>query len=111
MSNLLVNAAHNSPEGSVVSVSIEKLEHSVKTNVRDLGTGISVTDSEHVFSPFYRADTENIRRLRGLGLGLTMVQRIVELHGGQVGFDPNLDDAGVTFWFTLPTADQTVLGR
>lgn len=100
--NLLINAAHNSPEGSVIAVSVEKLGDIVKTSVRDAGTGISAQDSEHVFSPFYRSDTESTRRIRGLGLGLTMVQRIVELHGGEVGFDPNLNDAGVTFWFTLP---------
>ena len=109
--NLLINAAHNSPEGSVISVSIETLEDTVKTNIRDSGTGIAAQDSEHVFSPFYRSDTESTRRIRGLGLGLTMVQRNVELHGGEVGFDPNHDDAGVTFWFTLPTIRKTILGR
>ncbi len=103
ITNLLINAAHNSPEGSVISVSIERLENAVKTNIRDSGTGISAQDSDYVFSPFYRSDTESTRRIRGLGLGLTMVQRIVELHGGEVGFEPNRDDAGVTFWFTLPT--------
>ncbi len=105
ITNLLINAAHNSPEGSTISVSVEKCESTVKTNVRDSGTGIHEEDSEHVFSPFYRSDTEATRRIRGLGLGLTMVQRIVELHGGQVGFDPNDQDSGVTFWFTLPIID------
>lgn len=102
ITNLLVNAAQNSPEGSVISVSTEISKGRLKTSFRDSGPGISAADGEHVFSPFYRADTENTRRTRGLGIGLTMVQRIVELHGGEVGFDPNREDAGVTFWFTLP---------
>ena len=104
VSNLIINAGQNSPEGAIVFVSTERVEDQVVTRIRDFGPGISQVDQPHVFSPFYRGDTETTRRIRAVGLGLTLVKRIVESHGGEVGFESNPNDVGVTFCFTLPIA-------
>jgi signal transduction histidine kinase len=102
LSNLMINAGQNSPEGAIVFVSTEKIGNTIKTCVRDFGTGIPSAEREHVFSPFYRGDSESSRRNRGVGPGLTLSKRIVEDHGGEIGFEDIPGESGVTFCFTLP---------
>lgn len=102
LSNLMINAGQNSPEGAIVFVSTEKIGGMIKTCVRDFGPGIPSAERQHVFSPFYRGDSESSRRNRGVGLGLTLSKRIVEDHGGEIGFEDNPGESGVTFCFTLP---------
>jgi signal transduction histidine kinase len=102
LSNLMINAGQNSPEGAIVFVSTEKVGNTIKTCVRDFGPGIPSAERQHVFSPFYRGDSESSRRNRGVGLGLTLSKRIVEDHGGEIGFEDIPGESGVTFCFTLP---------
>lgn len=102
LSNLMINAGQNSPEGAIVFVSTEKIGNTTKTCVRDFGQGIPSAERQHVFSPFYRGDSESSRRNRGVGLGLTLSKRIVEDHGGEIGFEDIPGKSGVTFCFTLP---------
>ena len=104
LSNLMINAGQNSPEGAIVFVSTEKIGNKIKTCVRDFGPGIPTAERQHVFSPFYRGDSESSRRNRGVGLGLTLSKRIVEDHGGEIGFEDIPGESGVTFCFTLPIA-------
>ncbi len=104
VSALLTNAGQNSPEGAIVLVSTERVDNNVMTCVRDFGPGIPSVDQPHVFSPFYRVDTELNRRNRSAGLGLTLVKRVVESHGGEVTLRSESDKPGVTFCFTLPVA-------
>lgn len=58
-------------------------------------------EKELLFTPFYRADTEINRRVRGLGIGLTVVKQVVESYGGSVNVYSDEDD-GTQFCFTLP---------
>jgi signal transduction histidine kinase len=104
VSNLLINAGQNTPEGAIVFLSTERIGTEVRTCVRDFGPGISIDDRPHVFSPFYRGDSEVSRRNRGVGLGLTVAKQIIEGHGGEIGFESNATRSGVTFCFTLPIA-------
>ena len=101
----MINGGQNSPESAIVFVSAEKVGNTIKTSVRDFGSDIPLEEREHVFSAFYRGDSESIRRNRGVGLGLTLSKRIVEDHGGEIGFDITPGEPGVTFWFTLPIVE------
>ncbi|MDM8532902.1 ATP-binding protein [Anaerolineales bacterium HSG25] len=72
--------------------------------VRDNGLGLTVEEQESLFVPFTRL---NQVKIKGHGLGLSIVRRIVEKLGGQVGVDSGgLDGTGSTFWFELPLANQ-----
>ena len=69
--------------------------------VRDSGPGVSPEDQERLFTPFTRLDQPRAGRPAGHGLGLSIVRRIVEKLGGQVGVESEIG-AGSVFWFTLP---------
>ena len=71
----------------------------------DNGYGIPVEDQQHIFDRFYRAHNEDVKNIEGSGLGLSIVHRIVEKLGGQVGVESeSVPGLGSTFYFTLPEA-------
>jgi two-component system, OmpR family, sensor histidine kinase SenX3 len=80
----------------------------VEISVEDRGPGISAGDLPHVFEPFYRGKAVDISPVSGIGLGLTLVKRAVEAHGGTVA----VESAGVTrFSIFLPAHDRQSNGR
>jgi len=95
VTNLLDNAAKWSPEGGVVTVT---LDHGTLT-VADEGPGIALEDLPHVFERFYRSAES--RGMPGSGLGLSIVRSIAERHGGvvQAGAGPA---GGAAFWLSIP---------
>lgn len=103
MTNLVSNACKYSPESSQVNVHLENGNGQVKCAVQDHGYGIAPNDQEQLFTKFFRSSNPNIRKERGTGLGLSITKALVELHGGEIGFDSVLDE-GTTFWFTVPLA-------
>jgi PAS domain S-box-containing protein len=82
--NLLANASKYSPEGGVIHVSAQLNEPEAVIRVRDEGAGIDPQMLPHVFDLFLQADQSLDRPQGGLGIGLTIVKRVVELHGGRV---------------------------
>jgi two-component system sensor histidine kinase MprB len=106
ITNLLDNAAKWSPEGGVVTVT---LEHGTLV-VADQGPGISAEDLPHLFERFYRSAES--RSMPGSGLGLSIVRSIAERHGGSVGAG-NGPDGGASFWLSIPgePAPPEVLAR
>lgn len=80
--NLLSNAIEYSPEGSLIELMPIGSIRSVKVQVRDRGLGIPSMDLPHIFNAFYRGS--NVKEIPGVGLGLTVAQKCVELHGGQI---------------------------
>ena len=86
--NLLNNAVKFTPMGGKVSLDVEMEEQNFKYwinfSVTDTGISISSTDQEKLFQPFVQIDSGLNRQYEGLGLGLTIVKQIVELHGGNV---------------------------
>lgn len=101
--NLISNAAKYTPEGGTITVSLEAKRRIVELKVRDTGLGISEADQEQLFQEFFRSTNPAAVSQPGTGLGLTIVQRIVERHRGRITFDSTLGE-GTTFTVTLPLA-------
>ena len=99
--NLVENAIRYNKEGGAVRVSAEERADTVEILVQDTGSGIPVADRETVFQPFFRVDKSRSRAYGGVGLGLTLVRKIVELHGGTIRIAKS-DAQGTTFAVTLP---------
>lgn len=95
--NLITNAIQASPAGEKVRARTSINTNEVTLEISDAGSGINEKDRENVFRPFFTTKKE------GTGLGLPIVKRIVEAHGGQIDFHPN-PEKGVTFIVKLPLA-------
>ena len=101
--NLLTNAVKFTPEGGRVGISAALTDDgaSVRIVVSDSGIGIAEEDMGRLFQPFVQLDSRLSREQPGTGLGLALVRRLVDLHGGSVGLDSELG-RGTRFSVTLP---------
>jgi PAS domain S-box-containing protein len=100
--NLLTNAIKFTPKGGRVQVRLERIDSHVEFAVSDTGQGIDPEFLPHVFDRFRQADSSSTRRHRGLGLGLSIVRQLVELHGGTVTAHSAGEGEGTTFKVKLP---------
>jgi PAS domain S-box-containing protein len=100
--NLLTNAIKFTPKGGDVQVRLERNNSHVLITVNDSGQGIATELLPHVFERFRQADSSNIRSNGGLGLGLSIVRQLVELHRGTVTAESSGENAGATFRVMLP---------
>jgi PAS domain S-box-containing protein len=104
LANLLSNAAKYTPRGGTITVSLQR-DHAIATlEVTDTGIGMSDALMARAFDPFVQGSRELARSGGGLGIGLTLVRRIVELHGGQVAVASAGIGRGTRFTVTLPLA-------
>lgn len=93
LDNLLENARKYSPDvESPIELRVERVGDDVVFEVSDHGIGIGAEDLARVFEPFFRAERSRVRDAGGVGLGLTLVQRIVEAHGGAVAIESELGE-------------------
>ena len=99
--NLLDNAIKYCPEGSEVQVRLQTDGERIIVEVADNGPGIPQEYLPHVFEKMYRVEKERTRAVEGSGLGLSIVKRIVELHGGQIAVESTVGK-GTTFTVRLP---------
>ncbi|HXD91693.1 MAG TPA: HAMP domain-containing sensor histidine kinase [Bacteroidia bacterium] len=99
--NLLDNALKFSKENPEIKISITKNNQSVKIEVSDKGIGIAEKDLQHIFEKFYRSDYYKKSNIQGFGLGLSFVNKIVQLHKGAIRAVSKLDE-GTTFIIELP---------
>jgi len=104
--NLLDNAVKYSPGTKAVWLDAKAAGGEIRIVVRDRGVGISEHDRKHIFDRFYRADGEISRRIKGAGLGLSLVQHIVTAHGGTVECESQVGE-GSTFSIRLPAIPIT----
>ena len=100
--NLLTNAIKFTPRGGRVSVTLQTAAAIATINVIDTGKGIDAAFLPHVFDRFRQADATSKRSQAGLGLGLSIVKQLVELHGGTVSAASAGDNQGARFTVTLP---------
>jgi signal transduction histidine kinase len=82
--NLIDNAIKHSPENGVVQIGVEVTASITRLWVEDDGPGIPSTEHERIFDRFYRIGSELRRETQGVGLGLSIVKHIAEVHGGHV---------------------------
>jgi PAS domain S-box-containing protein len=100
--NLLSNAVKFTPSGGEVEVRLTSSDTEACIEVRDTGIGISADFLPYVFDRLRQADSSATRGRAGLGLGLSIVRHIVELHGGTVKAESEGEGKGATFTITLP---------
>ena len=103
-SNLINNAAKFSHWGGRVAVSLERVEHHAVIRVRDWGRGIPPPDLGRIFEPFVQSEAGDTWR-GGLGIGLALVRKLVELHGGSVRAASEGSGRGAEFVVTLPLTE------
>ncbi|OMC33554.1 two-component sensor histidine kinase [Mycobacterium sp. GA-1841] len=103
LGNLLDNALRHTPTGGRVTIDAHAGVDTVTLRVTDTGDGIPAEHLPHVFERFYRADTARDRDHGGAGIGLAIVQALVEAHRGQIDVTSR-PGALTTFTITLPTA-------
>ena len=116
LDNLLENAIHYSREGGAIEITIcpiftpshtimspaqQEVQSMVEICVRDHGIGIPPAHLERVFDRFHRVDTRLTREVNGIGLGLAICKRIVELHSGMIWAESEVGQ-GSTFHVWLP---------
>lgn len=106
--NLLSNAVKFTPPGGTVSLLIRRDEASCVIEVRDTGRGIDPLFLPHVFDRFRQEDSTLTRKFGGLGLGLSIVRQLVELHGGRIQARSEGKDRGSRFTVSLPLAEAGV---
>jgi signal transduction histidine kinase len=99
--NLLSNAIKFTPEGGQVTVRTIPADGAVEVSVSDTGIGIAPGDQEAIFEAFRQVGTDYARKREGTGLGLALVRRFVELHGGRIWVKSEAG-RGSTFTFTIP---------
>ena len=104
MVNLLSNASKYTPEGGQIWLELAHDERDAIVTVRDTGIGIAAPMLPRVFDMFAQAEQGAARAQGGLGIGLTLVRRLIEMHGGQISVDSPGPGKGSTFTVRLPLA-------
>jgi signal transduction histidine kinase/ActR/RegA family two-component response regulator len=102
MGNLLSNAIKFTPKNGNVQIVLARAESHVEVTVSDSGIGMESAFLPHIFEPFQQETDGSTRRHGGLGLGLSIVRHIVELHGGEIGASSHGPGQGSTFTLKLP---------
>ncbi|WP_051972041.1 MHYT domain-containing protein [Massilia sp. 9096] len=103
--NLLSNAVKFTPRGGKVEVTLARENDQAAIRVIDSGIGISADFLPYVFDRFRQQDASITRKHGGLGLGLSIVKQLVELHGGTIAVDSAGEGAGAVFTVRLPLAE------
>ena len=111
VSNLLDNAAKYTPEGGGITLSTQIAGKDALLKVSDNGAGIRPELLPHVFDMFFQADKSLARRHSGMGIGLTLARRIVELHGGSIEAKSEGQGKGAEFIVRLPRLEQAPVRR
>ncbi len=99
--NLIDNALKYTPAGGTVAVSLSEIDDALSCRIRDTGEGISEEDLPYIFEKLYRARRTSTRTVEGSGLGLALVQQIVQAHGGTLTANSTLGKGSV-FIVELP---------
>ena len=103
LSNLVENAIHYTPSGTVIHLAASCYKESLELSVADRGPGVPDTDLTRIFERFYRVDGSRARDQGGTGLGLAIVKHLVGLHRGSVRA-ANREGGGTVFTIELPTS-------
>lgn len=109
--NLTGNAIKFTDQGRItIQVFMERPSDSgllIRFEIKDTGIGIAREDQDNLFSPFMQVDNSTTRTYGGTGLGLVISRELVNLMGGEMGFDSEVGK-GSTFWFTIPFKEASL---
>ena len=105
--NLLTNALKFTRPGGSIEIVLHLTGSVARVVTTDTGAGIDEKDQPHIFKRFYQGSSGKNMARGGVGIGLSMCRRIVELHGGQIGIIRSKRGEGTVIEFTLPKADAT----
>lgn len=106
MDNLLDNAFKYAPDPRGLNITTKLKNHHVHLSVQDFGPGIAKEDQSRIFQQFYRAGDALTRSVKGSGIGLTLVKKIIDAHGGSIEVESE-PGKGSTFKINLPYNNQT----
>ncbi|HEY9431733.1 MAG TPA: PAS domain S-box protein [Blastocatellia bacterium] len=109
--NLLSNAVKFTKEGGRIEARLWRAEEQVEIAVKDTGIGIEPRFLPHVFDRFRQADASSTREYGGLGIGLSIVRHIIEMHGGGVSASSPGKGRGATFMIRLPLISPLLQAR
>jgi two-component system phosphate regulon sensor histidine kinase PhoR len=101
--NVLGNAAKYTPEGGSVTLKVVVEKGSLRAAVKDSGLGIAPHELPRVFDKFFRSEDPRVQAETGTGLGLSLAQEVVRMHGGEITVDSQLNEGSV-FTISLPIA-------
>jgi PAS domain S-box-containing protein len=102
--NVMVNAAKYTGVGGKIGIHVLASDEAVKVEIRDSGAGIAPEFMPHIFELFSQADATIDRAQGGLGIGLSVVKKLVEMHGGRIAVRSEGPGLGSTFEISLPRA-------
>ena len=108
--NLVGNAIKYGGSGGWLGLTVRGSGREVAVTVADRGVGIAPADQPRIFDPFYRSQAVVDAQIQGAGLGLSLVKRIVEAHGGRISVH-SAPGEGSAFTVTLPVATEEPVGR
>jgi PAS domain S-box-containing protein len=109
--NLLANAVKFTPDGGAITIRLSSSDRRAEIRIIDTGKGIQPDFLPRIFESFLQEDGSTTRKFGGLGLGLAIVQRIVEMHGGTVQAESQGANHGATFIVQLPMNAQAKLNE
>lgn len=101
LNNLVANAWHYTPSGGSITISVQETSGFLQVDIKDTGIGIAPDDLPRIFDRFYRVDHPVVQEAEGTGLGLSIVKMFVEMLGGDIWVESELE-VGTTFSFTMP---------
>jgi signal transduction histidine kinase len=109
LTNLISNANKYTPEQGQITLKVEtQANHgqtSVRWSVRDTGIGMTDEERRQLFTKYFRSQRDAVRNVPGTGLGLVITQSIIEMHGGEMHVESELN-RGSTFSFTVPISPE-----
>jgi signal transduction histidine kinase len=101
LKNLISNAVKYTPNGGDIKLSLRKVNMNAELTITDSGVGIPEDAQPFIFNRFFRVDSSRSLETGGTGLGLPLVQKIVEFHGGEINFESS-PGKGSSFSVILP---------
>ncbi|WP_440951975.1 PAS domain S-box protein [Methanococcoides sp. FTZ1] len=104
--NFVSNALKFTPEKGTITIETRPVSNMIQIDVIDTGIGISEENMKELFQPFQQVNNHETREQRGTGLGLTLVKKFVEMHGGEVWVQSEVGK-GSTFGFTMPIDSES----